>query len=725
MDAIVTSEAPEIKLHFLDYWRVIRLRRSLILTVFLLCLITSTLLTFWLPKQYSSTVQIQVEKDLPDVPLEESRQVVQSFDPYFLTTQFSIIKSQSILTNVIVKLGLNTLLASQNGDNTPWSVDETFDYLQRRVGVDQTRGTSLIEITVRNPQAEVARDIANAIAQSYKESRLDQWKLSRTNGIAVMQEQVARQWAELRTEETNLDNLRTELKIPETDDNNPVYTATIHSETVRALEMRRIDAQLEFNQYSNILSKLQAIDKEDHEKLKSALTTAYAHQLDPDLTALSERLISARALVLAMQQHYGVKNPELQAAEVGLTNAQADFDRKFEGVMLGLQAHVDETRDLYDQIEKREAQIEATNNVLFAQYRPYLTMKRQLETKRRSIEEIDRKILDETLEANQPLQNNVIVRNWARIEKRPVSPKSAIIIPLGVLIGMMVGVGLAFFIEYLDTSVKTIDDVERSLQAPVLGVIPQNVGNVMEDGPESPHAEAYRVLRTNLLFSRKNDGWNTLSVLSGGAGEGKTTTLFNLATVFAQNGQRILVVDSDLRRPSIHKMLHTNNSHGLTDLLLKQKTVDQVIQKTKLATLDFLPSGKLPSSSMSILGSTPMKDLIQELKRRYDFIFFDSPPLLGVSDASILASEMDMVLQVIQYRRYPQPMTLRAKQMILKVGGQLMGLVLNNINMSQDENYYYYSGYYDYEYRSQQKDTTVVQLSDAAKASTVDIKQKY
>jgi len=125
------------------------------------------------------------------------------------------------------------------------------------------------------------------------------------------------------------------------------------------------------------------------------------------------------------------------------------------------------------------------------------------------------------------------------------------------------------------------------------------------------------------------------------------------------------------------------------------------------------------------LGSIPMKDLIQELKRRYDFIFFDSPPLLGVSDASILASEMDMVLQVIQYRRYPQPMTLRAKQMILKVGGQLMGLVLNNINMSQDENYYYYSGYYDYEYRSQQKDSTVVQLSDAAKASTVDIKQKY
>ena len=287
----------------------------------------------------------------------------------------------------------------------------------------------------------------------------------------------------------------------------------------------------------------------------------------------------------------------------------------------------------------------------------------------------------------------------------------------------MVGVSLAFFIEYLDTSVKTIDDVERALQAPVLGVIPQNIGNIMEEGSETPHAEAYRVLRTNILFSRKNESWNTISVLSGGAGEGKTTTLFNLAVVFAQNGQRVLVVDSDLRRPAIHKMLHVSNTIGLTDFLLKQRPLDEIIQKTKLPTLDFIASGKLPSSSMSILGSAQMKETIQELKRRYEFIFFDSPPLLGVSDASILASEMDMVLQVIQYRRYPQPMTLRAKQMILKVGGNLVGIVLNNINMSQDENYYYYSGYY--EYGAQQKDQTVVQLSDAAKEAKIDIKQKY
>src|SRR5439155_4937008 len=211
------------------------------------------------------------------------------------------------------------------------------------------------------------------------------------------------------------------------------------------------------------------------------------------------------------------------------------------------------------------------------------------------------------------------------------------------------------------------------------------------------------VLRTNLLFSRKDDKLNSIAVVSAGAGEGKSTTVLNLATVFAQSGQRVLVVDSDLRRPTLHKMLRVTNNLGLTNYLLKQNTLEEVIQTTSLPTLDFLASGKLPSSSLGILSSAQMKDLINELKQRYDFVFFDSPPIMGVSDASILASEVDISLQIIQYRRYPQPMNIRAKQLIEKVGGNLIGIVLNNINMSQDESYYYYSGYY-HEYYSRNED---------------------
>jgi len=226
----------------------------------------------------------------------------------------------------------------------------------------------------------------------------------------------------------------------------------------------------------------------------------------------------------------------------------------------------------------------------------------------------------------------------------------------------------------------------------------------MAEGADSPHAEAYRVLRTNVLFSRKDPNWRTMTVVSGGAGEGKSTTIFNLATVFAQNGSRVLIVDSDLRRPSLHKILNVANNLGLTNYLLKQNRLEEVIQTTPVPSLDFLPSGRLPSSSIGILNSAAMKEFISEAKSRYDFVFFDSPPIMGVSDASVLASEVDMAVLVVQYRKYPQQMTLRAKQMVEKVGGHLLGVVLNNINISQDSYYYYYSGYY-YDYYSKSEDS--------------------
>jgi capsular exopolysaccharide synthesis family protein len=209
-----------------------------------------------------------------------------------------------------------------------------------------------------------------------------------------------------------------------------------------------------------------------------------------------------------------------------------------------------------------------------------------------------------------------------------------------------------------------------------------------------------------------------MAVVSAGAGEGKSTTVFNLATVFAQNGQRVIIVDSDLRRPTLHKMMKVTNNLGLTNFLLKQNTLDEVIQTSSIPTLDFMASGKLPSSSLGILSSTQMRELIGDLKKRYDFVFFDSPPIMGVSDASILASAVDMTIQVIQYRRYPQPMNIRAKSMIEKVGGNLVGIVLNNINMSQDESYYYYSGYYhDYYYSGRDEGDKSSKGSKKGKAS--------
>jgi capsular exopolysaccharide synthesis family protein len=721
MDAVITNEAPELKLHFLDYWRVIRLRRSLIVMVFLLCVVTSTLLTFWLPKQYASTVRIEVQKDTPEIPVTQGGGHMNTFgsDPYFLTTQFKIIESYSILTNVIATLHLDEKLAAQEGA-PPWTMEQTYAALFNKISVEQTRMTSLIEISVKNSDPKLAADIANAIVDAYRDSRLEKWRGDRFSGINVLQAELSDNETKLGNMETNLNELRAALEISDLDEESPVMSATIETEQLREYQHEETMALTDYLEYSNILAGINGLPTN---QLGEALNTAYAHQTDGELSELSMRLATAKDRLAAATNDYGPKNPDYQTIQKQFEQAQHDYDSKLAGIITGLKKRVEIDRENMQVVQRLKADLEKRRNDLARKNQPYFSLKRKIEDLRRNNEELNRMIQKEVAEVREPLKSIVIVRDPARPVLRPVSPKTYVIIPFGILVGLMVGVSLAFFIEYLDTSVKTIDDVERALQAPVLGVIPQNIGNIMEEGAETPHAEAYRVLRTNILFSRKNESWTTLSVLSGGAGEGKTTTLFNLAVIFAQNGQRVLLVDSDLRRPALHKMLRVSNTVGLTDFLLKHRPLDEIIQKTKLPTLDFIASGKLPSSSISILGSVQMKETIQELKHRYEFVFFDSPPLLGVSDASILASEMDMVLQVIQYRRYPQPMTLRAKQMILKVGGNLIGIVLNNINMSQDENYYYYSGYY--EYGAKQKDPTVVQLSDAAKEAKIDIQQKY
>ncbi|MEO5803461.1 MAG: polysaccharide biosynthesis tyrosine autokinase [Verrucomicrobiota bacterium] len=699
-------DAPEMKLHFLDYWRIIRLRKTVILLVFLLVVVTTTAVTFLLPKTYASKARIRIDKDITAVEGIENKPTYSGYDPFWLQTEFDVIQSASVLNEVIRKLGLNEKWAEKAKMTGGLSTEQTYEILKRQISVRPSRNTSLVEIWVYSEDRNEAAEIANTIAAVYRDNRLKVRRQAREEGVSSLREQLKQRDDEVKDLKQVVDDLRRTNEIPDID-GSPLSTTTLNQETLRSLEQARITASIKFTDDATLLAGVSKLDRED---LRNSLATIYPY--DSLLITLAEKLASGQHQLTALLQEYTPEHAEVKKAQAIVNRVQADLDKKIDGILQGLQTNAESSKAKLDAVEAQVRAASETANTLAAKNRPYYDAKRDLEDLLRIRTALILKIAAVSIETALPTSSIVEVTDPAVVIPRPVRPNKILNIGLGIIIGLIVGVGLAFFIEYLDTSVKTIDDVERALQAPVLGVIPQNVGVLLEEGPDTPHAEAYRVLRTNVLFSRKDDKLNTISVLSGGAGEGKSTTLLNLATSFAQNGSRCLIVDSDLRRPSIHKVLHLSNSIGLTNYLLKQNTLEEVIQTTSLPTLDFMPSGKLPSSSMGILSSEKMKELILELKRRYDFVFFDSPPLLGVSDASILASEMDMILQVVQYRRYPQPMTLRAKQMVQKVGGNLLGIVLNNINMSQDENYYYYSGYYEY---SKQNDDSPVKSGKAAK----------
>jgi capsular exopolysaccharide synthesis family protein len=244
--------------------------------------------------------------------------------------------------------------------------------------------------------------------------------------------------------------------------------------------------------------------------------------------------------------------------------------------------------------------------------------------------------------------------------------------------------------------VKTLEDVERYLQVPVLAVIPKDVGVLHRQSGNSPDAEAYRILRTNIEFNRKNPEDNAITVVSGGAGEGKSTTLVNLAYICAQGGYTTLMIDADLRRPRLHTFFDINNSVGLTNYLTTELMLEDVILQTPVDNLYFMPSGILPADAAGILNSRRMSELIQDVKQRFDLVLVDSPPILGVSDASVLASEVDLTMLVVQHRKLPRNMLLRVKQAVENVGGHVIGVVLNNVDVRSDSQYQYYTSYYTY-----------------------------
>ncbi len=709
-------------MHFLDYWRIIRIRKTVILAVFLLVVVTATIVTFILPVAYSSMASMEVDRDVTDVGSVTERQTQAGYyDPYFIQTEFEVIQSQSILDKVIDKLNLVQAWKKKYNSDVPFTTSEIRMSLRKMIDLRPKRNTSIIEITVYDDDKDEAARIANTIAEVYRDYRTSTRLELTAGGIKAFESEMAQQDKKVEDKSKEVDELREKLNVVDTDPNSTSpNTGSLGPQEVLRYNENKIDAETRYVQEETMLSKLKELP---HEKLKDTIPTVAPDAL---LSQLLQDLLTSHTRLVDLRTTLGDAHPDVQKAVAIEAKLNKDIDDRVDGIVKGLESKVEALAAVVSN-SVLQVSLSKSNDIAVAERsRPYYVAKAELDRLKKFREVLELRKFQESVDMALPRTTVVKILNNAEPGLAPVRPNKPLNIALGIIIGLVVGVGLAFFIEYLDTSVKTIDDVERTLQCAVLGVIPQNVGYLFDEGSESPHAEAYRVLRTNLLFSRKDDKLNTVAVVSAGAGEGKSTTVCNLAAVFAQSGNKILLVDSDLRRPTLHKIMGVSNSLGLTNYLLKQNTLEEVIQTTKLPNLHFLASGKLPSSSLGILSSTQMRSLITELKSRYDFVFFDSPPIMGVSDASILASEVDMTMQVIQYRRYPQPMNIRAKQLIEKVGGNLIGIVLNNINMSQDESYYYYSGYYHDYYSKNEDDALPKNGADEPKEKPrADIKSKF
>ena len=682
------NDNTEVKLHFLDYWRVIKLRMGLILLTFFLVMVTAGVYVFFLPREYYSRVTIEIKPDNNKGLDPISMGGMNRADPTFISTQFNILKKTEILYPVIQKLDLASKLSPAGIHMSDSWVARV---LERSMNVQEQRNTTLIEVGVFNTDPKLAADIANTIAIIYRDKRIDDLKKNVDQTLAEMRDELDKKRTDVKNLFAESAKIRTEQGIIDQDPENSNALVSLSEKPLYMNEQAVVEKRNLVDQMRNALNRIEELKPEE---LLEALRTLKIDDLTMVKTLpLLQDAQSEEAKLLNSglgENHMRVRSLRAQRDVYRATlSQQLDSIKRSQRTLFTIEEINLKTLEA-KLSELREKQI--TEKTLLT---GYVEKKANYLSAKSLLMAIEQRYA--AAKFDQVL-STIPVKIWERAEPGlyPEKPKVPVYMLLAALIGAVVGVGLAFFIEYLDTSVKTIEDIEKYLSLTVLAVVPKDIAILIKQKRDSADAEVYRILKANIDFNQTDREAYSYTLVSGGPGEGKSTTLNNLAYSYAKAGARVLVVDADLRRPSQHRFFDMDNSVGLSDYIQNKVELKSIIKPTKLENLSFIPSGKLPQDDAGILNSPRMGALISQLKKQYDIVFLDSPPILGVSDASLLVSEVDNTIMVVQHRRFPRGMLLRVKQSVAHVGGNLIGVVLNNVDTKHDDSYSYYSNYNDY-----------------------------
>ena len=709
----MSEDNQEIKLHALDYWQVVRNRYGVILLAFFLVFMTATVITYMMPKEYLGRTTLQIHREAKDdvfYNMSSSKML-----PYttFMQTQFAIIESKENLDRVITEMKLLE----------EWGVSTELDAYKRlvkKLRAQDVRGTDLVEIEFFDPDPKLAAKLADAIAESYQLRREEIEKDQANQALEELELQVKAQEKLVDDSRDKMLRLMKDSHIVDLGSGRPNWMTggglqTGTDQIVMAGKMDEYKSKAEMESLRNTIDTLMELDGD--ELIKAAV------QLGINNPTLATRLPEYETAIITegqmLNSGLGRKHPKVLAIRgtIDMLKGMLVEAVKTTKETLGTQMEMAEKTLESVKLTKKNAEADSLDEK--RRSIEYLATRDEYELHKALLAELKQRVATEAVNQKMP-RRSIEIHEKAEIRNTPAKPNVNLQLAIGAVLGLVFGVGLAFFLEYLDTSVKTLEDVERYLQVPVLAVIPREVGVLHKQSGMSPDAEAYRILRTNIEFNRKSADANSITVVSGGAGEGKSTTLVNLAYICAQGGYNTLMIDGDLRRPKLHTFFDINNSVGLTNYLTTDLMLEDVILQTPVDNLYFMPSGILPADAAGILNSRRMSELIADVKSRFDLVLIDSPPILGVSDASVLASEVDLTMIVIQHRKLPRSMLVRVKQAIENVGGNLLGVVLNNVDVRSDSQYQYYTSYYTYYSPTNTEPKVKSRVQDVAADATFD-----
>jgi capsular exopolysaccharide synthesis family protein len=671
------------------FLHLLRLRRALIVLILALVLLTTLGVTALLPRWYESTAKIRVERPEGEVKLYQA-QNNPYYDPSFIQDQVDIIQSKEILDRVIANLGLNAILARQFNSAEPLPTSLTYRTLVRdMVRVEARRSSSILDIDVYAREPALAARIANEIARVYSENRINFATSGQREGVAELRKQLTAQEEVVSQQRDLIEKLRKDLNISGVDLNARYSDMEIDrlrqmQNSLIALRVDAIGRKTRWERFKNI-------------PLGERLTLVNSELIqDTNIQNLLQAYLIADQTVTRLKARLGPAHPDL----VGAVENRAKIREQLDGLLKGYEQALEIS---YKEAEARVAELEdqlakaKVDQILSARerLRPFEEAAQRLDDETRLLTTFKLTLRQREIDFQVP-KRTIEILNGAEPAHRPSRPSWVLNIFFALVFGSVLGVGTAVLIEYFDTSFRNVADVENRLQLPVLSVVPVSRAPAQSAPDDPAESEPFRVLQTNLNLALTPGQASSLVVISAGPGEGKSTVVYRLVHAMAAAGERVLLVDSDVRRPVQHRLLSQPREPGFVDVLLNKATPDEVIHRGVAPGLDFLASGSGANFVLSLLYANKLREFITQAKGHYDKIVFDSPPIIGVSDASVLASVVNGVVLLIQHRRNPQSMVLRARQIIDGLKTPILGVVLNQVPPGAGDDYAYYIQNYAY-----------------------------
>lgn len=685
-DAVQHDERVNLR----HYWHVILERRWLVVTaffsVFALCLIY----LFNSQRIYQATARMQIDRESENVLNIKDVFAVDGREQDYLQTQYKNLQSRSLVGAVVEKLKLDK-------DPRYSGSSDVVRAVSADITIAPLRLSRLVDVRVEHPNRKQAADIANTLTETFIQQNMDQ-KMSRSLD--------ALRWLKIEADHLEKDVEEKDL----------------------ALQTYRVDKKMvSLEESQNIV--LQALKQAQADLDRARSDAAAARKMDEEV----ERLLAAGTSIDSVPQV--ANNKLIQDMRKGLAEKEAllanllkrykdkwpDVLRVREEIASLKDSILGESRKLRDAIRTEAELARAKESSMLAELKKkeqesfelsklriqYDVLNRQAEQSKLLYNVVLQRMKETDLTSKDKAQNMRVV-DAAVVPLRPIKPRVVLTLFFGLLGGLGVAFGMAFFVNYLDDSIKGQDDIETYLRLSFLGYIPNiKTNSVLERDlqahlhPQSNAAEGFRTLRAAIALSPRADKYRVLSVTSTIPAEGKSLVASNLAIVMAQTGLKTLLVDADLRRPSVHKVFRLQSPVGLSAYLMeKVARVDEIIHTSEVPHLDVVCCGAVPSQPSELAGSKRMRQFLEEIRSRYDRVILDCPPVSAVSDPLIIASLSDGVTFVTKFNKIRRDHARKTIQRIQDAGIHILGVVLNDIDFEGRDSYYYSYYYYQNRYYS-------------------------